>query len=160
MDIKGKLCLDVGCGSNIQPGFVGMDKRKLPGVDIEHDIEVIPWPIDDGAASVIKMSHVVEHIKPWLTIGLMDECWRVLEVGGTLAISTPYGGSYRYYQDPTHCNGWNEATLAYFDPRESLYPVYRPKPWHITYAFWRIYGDVEATFEKIAEGGQENGENN
>lgn len=37
--------LDIGCGGNKQEGFIGMDKRELPGVDIIHDLEVFPWCI-------------------------------------------------------------------------------------------------------------------
>lgn len=157
--VKAKLCLDIGCGQNIQPGFVGMDKRKLPGVEIVHDIEVFPWPFKAGEASVIKMSHVVEHIKPWFQLDLINECWRVLAMGGTLAVSTPYGGSYRYFQDPTHCSPWVEATVAYFDPREPLWTIYEPKPWQIQDCYWKIYGDLEFTMIKIEEKGGGNGSN-
>ena len=38
--------LDIGCGANKQPGFVGIDIRPLDGVDIIHDLEVQPWPLD------------------------------------------------------------------------------------------------------------------
>ncbi len=31
---KAGILLDIGCGGNKQKGFVGMDKRKLKGVDI------------------------------------------------------------------------------------------------------------------------------
>lgn len=151
--IKAKLCIDVGCGEKIQPGFIGMDKRKLDDVEIVHDAEVFPWPFEDNSVSVIKMSHFVEHVKPWLTVDLINECWRILEPDGKLLISTPYAGGFRYWQDPTHCNGFNEATFSYFDPREPLYQIYRPKPWRIDNLFWQIHGDIEVSMTKI------NGEN-
>jgi len=37
--------LDIGCGWSKRAGFVGMDKRNLPGVDIIHDLEIFPYPI-------------------------------------------------------------------------------------------------------------------
>ncbi len=77
-----KIRLDIGCGFNKQPGFIGIDKRDITGVDIVHDIEVIPWPIDDNACAIAVMSHLIEHIKPWLQIDILNECWRVLECGG------------------------------------------------------------------------------
>lgn len=144
-----KLCLDIGCGEGVHPGFVGFDKRPLPNVEIVHDAEVFPWPIDDGIVSVIVMSHLIEHIKPWLQIEIIDECWRVLENGGLLLISTPYGGSFRYYQDPTHCSPWNEATVEYYCPEFPLYQVYKPKPWKIEKRTWFIYGDLEVALRKI-----------
>jgi SAM-dependent methyltransferase len=140
--------LDVGCGSNKQPGYVGMDKRKVEGVDIVHDAEVFPYPLPDGCCSTILLSHLIEHIKPWLMIDLMDELWRLAKVGGQLLISTPYAGSFGYWQDPTHCNGCNEATWTYFDPDYFLYRIYQPKPWRIARNAWWETGNMEIVLEK------------
>ena len=150
-EIKNLIMLDVGCGANCTKGYVGMDKRKLPGVQIEHDIEQFPWPLEDGSCSVIVMSHLVEHIRAQKQIGLLDEAWRVLETGGHLVISTPYGGSFRYYQDPTHCSPWVEATPFYFIKGSGLYGVYEPKPWKKLKLFWDTRGDLEVALEKIDE---------
>ncbi len=154
--VKGKFNLDVGCGENCQPGFVGMDVRKVKGVEIVHDAEKFPWPVESGSCSVVIMSHFVEHIKPWLTIKLMDECWRVLKPDGLLMVSTPYAGSFRYHQDPTHCNPWNEATVEYFLQNTPLYSVYKPKPWRPEMApngqpqvFWAVDGDLEIALRKV-----------
>ena len=59
-----KIQLDVGCGGNKRPGWVGLDIRPLPGVDIVHDIEDFPWPLPDDCARVIQLSHIIEHIPP------------------------------------------------------------------------------------------------
>lgn len=59
--------LDIGCGGSKQKGFVGMDIRPLPGVDIVHDLEKFPWPIPTEAASFAMSSHVIEHINPGRT---------------------------------------------------------------------------------------------
>ena len=149
MDLKGKLCLDIGCGENCQPGFVGVDKRGVPGVEVVHDVEVLPWPIESNTVSVILCSHLIEHIKPWLQVDFMDECWRVLEDNGVLMISTPYGGSFRYHQDPTHCCSWNEATPEYFIKDTPLYQVYKPRPWKKEKLYWNIQGDIELALRKI-----------
>lgn len=147
--MKAKLNLDVGCGENCQPGFVGMDIRKVKGVEIIHNAESFPWPIEDDSCSVVLMSHFIEHVKPWLQIDIMNEAWRVLEPDGLLLISTPYGGSFRWHQDPTHCASWNEATPDYFTPGKPLYDVYKPKPWAIDRLFWSLRGDIEVAFKKI-----------
>ena len=60
---KGGIRLDIGCGENKQEGFVGMDARALPGVDIIHDLEVFPWPLPDDCCLTIVGSHIIEHIK-------------------------------------------------------------------------------------------------
>lgn len=143
--------LDVGCGSNKQTGFIGMDRRDLPGIDIVHDAEAFPWPLDDESCGVVVMSHLIEHIKPWFQIDIIDEAWRVLEMGGVLMISTPYGLSFRYAQDPTHCSPWVEATVEYFIKGTPLYDVYQPKPWELVKRFWNIRGDIEIAIRKVEE---------
>lgn len=143
--------LDFGCGENKQNGFIGMDKRKVKGVDIVHDLEVFPYPLPDECCSSIMGSHIIEHIKPEFSISLMDELWRIMKVGGQLILSTPYPGSPGYWQDPTHCNGWNEATFQYFDSRFPLYNIYKPKPWKIIDGFpcWQVVGNLEILLEKV-----------
>ena len=142
--------LDIGCGSNKQPGFIGMDKRKLETVDIVHDAEHFPYPIPDESCSVVLMSHVWEHIKPWLTIDLMNELWRITKPGGQLWLALPYGWSFGYIQDPTHCNPANEATWTYFDPEHisGLYKVYQPLPWKIERNEYQVTGNMEVILSK------------
>jgi len=149
--VKQKLRLDVGCGFNKQKGFTGMDKRKVDGVDIVHDAEVFPWPLPDCSCAVVVMSHLVEHIKPWLQIDLMNECWRVLVPDGLLMIATPYATSFGYYQDPTHISPWNEATPTYFIKDQPLYQIYRPKPWKGEKVSWDKHATLEIALRKIEE---------
>lgn len=143
--------LDVGCGFNKQTGFVGLDKRDVAGVDIVHDAEVFPYPLPDESCSIILMSHLIEHIKPWLTVDLFNELWRLMKPGGQIWIGTPYAGSFGFWQDPTHCNGCNEATWTYFDPDYPLYQIYRPKPWKIQKNAWFETGNMEVIMEKRLE---------
>ncbi len=142
--------LDIGCGNNKQQGFVGMDARELKGVDIVHNLEEFPYPLPDNCCSIILGSHIVEHIKPWFTISMFDELWRIMKVGGELVLSTPYAGSRGFWQDPTHCNGFNEVTFQYFDTEYPLYNIYKPKPWKIRKGFpcWQCTGNMEVIMEK------------
>ena len=148
--LKQKIMLDVGCGFHKNAGYIGMDKREVAGVDIVHDAEILPWPLDDESCSVIAMSHVIEHIKPWLQIDVINECWRILEPGGVLAIATPYATSFGYSQDPTHISPWNEATPTYFFPGKPLYEVYKPKPWKEERLYWDVKTSLEVVMRKIA----------
>ena len=144
--------LDLGCGEHKQETFVGLDVRPLPGVDIVHDVQDIPWPLPDECCLTVLASHLVEHINPagGGFLRFMDEAWRVCVVGAQFAISCPYAGSPGYWQDPTHCNGCNQATWAYFDPRQSLYAIYRPRPWHIEHITWNPVGNMEVLLRKVA----------
>ena len=59
--------LDIGCGGKKQVGFIGMDVRQLPGVDIVHNLEQFPFPLPDESVSLATASHVLEHINPGST---------------------------------------------------------------------------------------------
>lgn len=178
--------IDLGGGGNPQPGFVNIDIRDLPQVDVVHNIEQFPWPFPDECASLVMASHLIEHINPSppdarlapliklllkkgvvtekeikdfigdiepgpIFIRLMDEIWRILKPGGQFMIALPYAGSPGYWQDPSHVNGCNEATWAYFDPLEAgghLYKIYKPKPWKIQSSTWQLTGNAEIVLQK------------
>lgn len=144
--------LDIGCGANKQPNFVGIDIQKLPGVDIVHDLEDTPWPLPDECAITAIASHVLEHINPsrGIFINVMNEVWRVLKPGGQFAFVVPYAESFGMFQDPTHCNFINEATMYYFDPLHpsNYFQFYKPKPWKIVKMPFSRTGVLECLLEK------------
>lgn len=149
---KTGINLDVGCGENKQKNFVGMDIRNVHGVDIVHDLEKIPYPIEDDICLKILASHIVEHINPskFGFVNVMNEWWRIMKPDGELMIAIPYAWSYGYIQDPTHCNPCNEATFQYFDPKFPLYNIYKPKPWEIAEGFpqWQNNGMLNIIMKK------------
>lgn len=64
---KAGIRLDIGCGANKQEGgFVGMDYRALPGVDIVWNVLKFPWPLPDESVIMAISSHLVEHIPPFM----------------------------------------------------------------------------------------------
>lgn len=153
VELRRTIGLDIGCGEDKRVNFIGMDAQDLPGVDIVWDAEDFPWPIADGVCHTIIASHLVEHIKPWCTIPFFNECWRVIREGGQLLIATPYAGSYGYWQDPTHCNGFTHVTFQYFDPTFPLYVFYKPKPWKIA-KNWPVFqtnGNLEIIMFKLPD---------
>lgn len=145
---KKGIRLDIGCGSSKQPHFVGMDIRKLKGVDIVHDVQAFPYPIPTDSCFQVLMSHLWEHIEPKFRIRVMDEIWRITKVGGQLLISVPYYQSLGACQDPTHYTCPNEATFTYFDPDYPLYSVYKPRPWKLVRNNYAFNGNMEVIFEK------------
>jgi SAM-dependent methyltransferase len=155
---KSGIRLDIGCGANKQEGFVGIDYRKLPGVDIVHNLEKFPYPLPDESVLAAVCSHVVEHINPHggVFMQFMDEIWRVMKPKAQIAIATPYAGTVGYFQDPTHCNPCNELTWTYFDPLDQktggqLYRIYKPKPWKIEFSAYHKEGNMEVILSKRKE---------
>ncbi len=156
----GGIRLDIGCGRNLQPGFVGMDIRPLPGVEIVHDWLQFPWPLPDESVIQAIAVHVIEHVprviwreghSHWAFIEFMNEVWRVLKPGSQFAFTMPYCLSPGYYQDPTHINPCNEHTWLYFDPQAAeglLYQFYQPKPWKIEHISWDPAANMEVLLSK------------
>jgi len=103
---------------------------------------------------VIKAEEVKEYLGEYEIFGnfirFMDEIWRILKVGGQLAFVVPYAGSMGYWQDPTHVNPINEATLGYFDPLDEsgLWYIYKPKPWKIESKSSQLNGFFEVIMSK------------
>ena len=125
------LILDIGCGNNKYPNSIGMDKRAIIGVDIIHDMEQPPWPIENEYFDQAKMLHVMEHLKPWLVIDIMNEVWRILKFNGELELIMPIAGSVAFYSDPTHIKSWNIYTVEYFNINSNFRNIYSPKPWKV-----------------------------
>lgn len=123
--------LDLGCGRSKLPGFLGIDARKAPGVDVAWNLESFPWPLPDNCAEFVRMSHFWEHVKPWLTLSFMEEMHRVCRDGARVLIISPYGAEFRFVQDPTHCNPSNELTFLYWDSAHPLWSIYEPSVFHL-----------------------------
>lgn len=149
--------LDVGCGRHKDLGWVGMDIQALPGVDVVHDLNVRPWPLESESVDEAKAWHIVEHIPPVCVtekgtrrpfIEFMDELWRVMRLGGRVDIETPYGSSDGFVHDPTHCNQVDEVTFEHFDPDYRRYVTYSPRPWRIVDLKWTRDGNVNVVLEK------------
>ena len=145
----GGIRLDIGCGEIKRPNCIRLDKRKLDGIDIVHDLEEFPYPLPDECCVQIIGSHIIEHIRPEFTIDMFNELWRIMKLDGELILSTPYAGTTLYWQDPSHCNGFNQVTFQYFDPGFPLYEVYKPKPWKIRHNTWQANGILEVILEKM-----------
>lgn len=97
-----KLKIDLGCGKNKKPGFVGADCIAFDGVDHLFDIGTQTWPWEDGSVDEAHASHFVEHLTATQRVHFYNELWRVLKPGAQATIIVPHWGSNRAYGDPTH----------------------------------------------------------
>ena len=92
--------LDIGCGPSKVSGFIGLDIRNFARVDIVHELNIKPWPLESNSADLIIASHVIEHVDS--VIEFMSEVHRVLKDNGKLAIRYPHYYQRHTFRDPTH----------------------------------------------------------
>jgi hypothetical protein len=114
-----KIKIDLACGQNKQADHIGVD---IAGdCDIKHDLfNNFPYPFEDNYADEIFSSHFIEHIPMEYINGkdklfaFIDECYRILKVGGKLTLIFPNALSIRAFQDPTHRRFIPANTVYYF----------------------------------------------
>lgn len=104
--------INLGCGIRTRDGWLNLDVAALPGVDVVHDLDAVPWPFKDGVAEEISAEDVFEHVED--PLAFMAECWRVLAPGGHLRLRTSYWKSESAFTDPTHKRFCTELTFDYW----------------------------------------------
>jgi predicted SAM-dependent methyltransferase len=91
-------------------GWTYVDIIPFPDVDVVHDLDVIPWPFPNSGASHISAIHLLEHLDSVPVF--MEECWRILNPGGTLYIVVPNARDIDLaWSDPTHKRAFTKHTF-------------------------------------------------
>jgi SAM-dependent methyltransferase len=78
--------LDLGCGKEKIHGAIGIDMNEYKEVDIVHDLNKKPYPINDKF-DLINASHIIEHLKNPSV--LLSECVRLVKDDETIRITVP-----------------------------------------------------------------------
>jgi SAM-dependent methyltransferase len=103
--------LNLGCGLDIREGWVNLDSAELPGVDVVHDLAVVPLPFEDDRFSEVLCQDVLEHVD---YAPVLRDLHRVLRPGGRVLIRSPHFSSRAVYVDPTHRSAFSIDTFAFF----------------------------------------------
>jgi len=89
MDFKESgLCLDIGCGPNMQPQNINLDYIWRPRLDICCDI-TRGLPFRDNYVAGIFTEHCFEHIGFRETLGILNECRRVMMPDSYIRVIVP-----------------------------------------------------------------------
>lgn len=144
--------LNLGAGSEPTEGWVNVDWIEQDGIDVVHNLLDFPWPFDDEVADEMKAIDVLEHmpvISPRneaTAIKFIEECHRILKVGGKLTIQVPHHKSPNLWIDVTHIRGYDVRSMDYFDPSTDIgraYGYYSECKFNVTASLSRIVGDPE-----------------
>lgn len=103
--------LNIGCGSKSIHGWVNLDLKNIPGVDIVHDIQNLPLPFEDNAFDEILCQDILEHVE---YMPVLKDIYRITAPGGKVRIRVPHFTSRNNYTDPTHIKRFAVTTFDYF----------------------------------------------
>lgn len=105
----GVLRLNIGCGRLRIPGYLGVDYRASPSVDVVTDIGVDRWPFQDGTVDSVVAWHVLEHLPGREFYHAMAEIHRVVKPGGMVYVKVPYRDEKDY--NPHHCRSFGRHSF-------------------------------------------------
>lgn len=100
-------------------GLVTLDLTPETGADVVHDLEVFPYPFEDGAFEEIHLYEVLEHTGKqgdWrFFFRQFDELYRILEPGGYVFATCPSMFSPWLWGDPGHTRAITPECLIFLD---------------------------------------------
>lgn len=112
--------LNLGCGTDYRNGWINIDKGTCK-CDVQHDIEIAPYPFEDNSVNKVVLQHVLEHIDPNNLHTMVKEIYRVCVNNALIHIESPMAGSNNYFTDPTHKMPVTDRTFDFFDKTKALY---------------------------------------
>jgi len=107
------MILNLGCGKVPLEGAVNHDIDFFyDWVDITHDLNERPWPWEDDTFDEIYAAGVLEHLESF--IKSLEECHRILKIGGKVHMQLPNFMYERSHDDPTHRWFFTIRSMDYF----------------------------------------------
>lgn len=109
------LRLNLGSGNEPLPGYLNLDRRRVPGVQLVADALRLPFP--DASAAEVRASSLLEHFAD--PYAVLDEVHRVLAHDGRFVMRVPALWSYSALLDRSHVfladlKLWREILAGYF----------------------------------------------
>lgn len=80
--------LHLGCGNKHIDGFINVDSRSIPEVDVMDNVGVLE-KFADNSADLIYACHVLEHFGRWEYNKVLERWYQILKPGGTLRLAVP-----------------------------------------------------------------------
>ncbi len=126
--------IDIGCGRNKRPGWVGLDSEDF-GQEYVRDLTK-GLPFADNTVNEVNLSHSLEHFRAGEELFfLLHEIYRVSCHRAKIHIRVPHASEPEAF-DPAHVSQWNESALRYLD--QSVEGLAIPKRYEWSFKFTRI----------------------
>ena len=105
--------LNLGSGKDIREGYINIDRVKLKGVDVVHDLSKFPYPFKENYFDEILSHGVIELINADF-IKIVEEIWRICKKGAIIKIRSPVFPAMCSAQDPLTKKFMTYNTFEYF----------------------------------------------
>jgi hypothetical protein len=104
--------VNLGCGHVPKVGYINVDARELPGVDLVANVTSLPF--EPGSVSEIYASHLIEHFSDRALIDTILPHWKeILKPKGRLILITPNADAMM--------NQYQEGTISFDKLREIIF---------------------------------------
>ena len=113
--------LNIGCGLDTKRGYINLDKSKIKGVDVVHNLDKYPWPFQSNYFDEVYGRDVIEHVKDLFKA--MQEIHRVSKHNATIRLIVPYWHSSGAFY-PNHNYFFNVDGLKLFTEKDRSYDNY------------------------------------
>lgn len=110
--VQGAVAYNLGAGNKRYNGLTGVDLFQGKGVDIVHNLDVYPWPLESSTADYVFGFQAFEHFSD--LVAVMEEVHRISKNGARVVIEVPYFRHVGAFQDPTHKHFFTSQTMHYF----------------------------------------------
>jgi predicted SAM-dependent methyltransferase len=105
---EGLIRVNLGCGHIPLEGYVNVDERDLPGVDVVAEVGALPF--DPDSIDEIRSEHLLEHFPPPRLRQLLHYWHQLLRPGGILSAVVPDAESMLY--------GYSKGEIPWTDLKE------------------------------------------
>ena len=109
--------LNMGCGYNKMPNYINVDAARTCVPDVVFNLEIFPWPWQNGVAETVVFNHSLEHMGHDLPVflGIMQELYRICQHGAVVLINVPHPRHDHFIGDPSHVRAITPIVLSLFD---------------------------------------------
>jgi len=116
--MKNSRKLHLGCGTDIKKGYLNLDKERINGVDVVHDLDKYPWPFKNDYFEEVFIQDCIEHVKDLFKA--MNELKRICKHNAVIKIIVPYWHSSAAFY-PNHNYFFNIDSLKFFTEKGRNY---------------------------------------
>lgn len=108
--------LDIGCGTQKEDGYFGIDRFDINGVDLVLNLEKDDLPFPNNSIDHVVTYHALEHLRDYSHI--VKEVWRVLKPNAQFFVCVPYAYNSLNVANIYHVSRFNEHSFRFFTNEE------------------------------------------